>query len=79
MHSEAALFPDAGIASKDEKSGIGDGWPLKNPDGLLSWSLDSANTSNRKTLGGWMMPLDLVSYRVFRCLFEQAAMEARYF
>lgn len=41
--------------------------------------LDSANTSNRKTLCDWMAPLDLVSYRVFRCLFEQAAMEAQYF
>ena len=79
MHSEAALFPDAGIASKDEKSGIGDGGPLNNPDGLLSWSPDSANTSNRKTLGGWMTPLDLVSYRVFRWLFEQAAIIAQYF
>lgn len=36
MHTKAALFPDAGIASQDEKSGIGDGWHLNNPDGLLS-------------------------------------------
>lgn len=52
IHSEAALFPDAGIASNDEKSGIGDGGPLNNPDGLLSWSRQCKYFNQKNT--GWM-------------------------